>query len=98
MSNKILERYEVLKAMHLLARFTNNEDFYYGHWAYIIPDGADDEKLLDIATEDIDTFNDAVACFIDHCDEYALDGGLYVGGTVYPEPGLTKCGCTNEDD
>ena len=88
-----LERYEVLKAMNLLARVTNNEEFYYNHWIHIVPDEADDEELLDIATEDVDTFNDAVACFLDHWDEYALDGGLYIGKTVYP-----KCGCTSNDD
>lgn len=93
-----LERYEVLKAMNLLAKVTNNEDFYYGHWAYIIPDGADDDELKEIATEDIDTFNEAVSCFLDHWDEYALDGGLYIGKTVYPMPDINRCGCTNDDD
>ena len=97
-TKEALERYEVLKAMNLLAKVTNNEEFYYNHWIYIVPDEADDEELLDIATEDVDTFNDAVACFLDHWDEYALDGGLYIGKTVYPEPDITKCGCTNDDD
>lgn len=97
-TKEALERFEVLKAMNLLAKVTNNEEFYYNHWIYIVPDEADDEELLNIATEDVDTFNDAVACFLDHWDEYALDGGLYIGKTVYPVPDITKCGCTNDDD
>lgn len=93
-----LERYEVLKAMHLLARVTNNEEFYYNHWAYIIPDGADDDELKEIATEDVDTFNEAVACFLDHWDEYALDGGLYIGKTVYPVRDIAKTGGTTYEE
>ena len=42
------ERFEVLKAMNLLAKLCNDEGFYYNHWIYIIPDGADDDELLDI--------------------------------------------------
>ena len=91
------KRFEVLKAMNLLAKVTNNEEFYYDHWALIIPDGADDDELREIAYDDESTFNDAVACFLDHWGEYALDGGLYIGKTVYPEPDITKCGCTNDD-
>ena len=93
-----LERYEVLKAMNLLAKVTNNDNFYYEHWTLVIPDDAEDDELREIAIEDVDTFNDAVACFLDHWDEYALDGGLYIGKTVYPVPDITKCGCTNDDD
>ena len=93
-TKEALERYESLKAMNLLARITNNEEFYYNHWIHIVPD----EEMLDIATDDVDTFNDAVACFLDHWDEYALDGGLYIGKTIYPVPDIVKCGCTNDDD
>ena len=93
-----LERYEVLKAMHLLARVTNNEDFYYGHWTLVIPDGADDDELKEIAAEDVDTFNEAVACFLDHWDEYALDGGLYIGKTVYPVRDIAKTGGTTYEE
>lgn len=51
-TREALERYEVLKAMNLLAKVTNNEEFYYNHWIYIVPDEADDEELLDIAEDD----------------------------------------------
>lgn len=95
MRNKEQERFEVLKAMNLLAKVTNNEEFYYNHWIYIIPDGADDEELREIA---VDTFNDAVACFLDHWDEYALDGGLYIGETVYPVKDAAKEGGATWDE
>lgn len=78
------ERYEVLKAMNTLAIMCNDESFYYDHWIYIIPDEADDEELLDIATNDVDTFDFAVACFLNHWSEYARYGGLYVDKKVYP--------------
>lgn len=97
-TKEALERFEVLKAMNLLAKVTNNEEFYYNHWIYIIPDEADDDELLDIATEDVDTFNDAVACFLDHWDEYALDGGLYIGKTVYPVKDAAKEGGATWDE
>ena len=95
-----LERYEVLKAMNLLAKVTNNEDFYYGHWTLVIPDGADDDELREIATDesDLSTFNEAVACFLDHWDEYALDGGLYIGKTVYPVKDAAKEGGATWDE
>ena len=76
------ERYETLKAMNLLAKVTNNEDFYYGHW---ILAGADDDELREIAYDDEGTFNDAVRCFINHFSKYAKEGGLYLGGARYPD-------------
>ena len=83
-SRAAAHRFEVLKAMNTLACATNDEGFMVNHWLYIIPDEADDEELLDIAVNDEDIFNEAVACFLDHWDEYALNDGLYIGNKVYP--------------
>ena len=80
-----LERYEVLKAMNLLATLCNDEGFYYNHWIYIIPDGADDDEMLDIARYDEDTYSDAVRCFINNFHKYAQEGGLYIGGENWPD-------------
>lgn len=43
------ERFEVLKAMNLLAKEVNDEGFYYDHW---IPDEANDDELREIAYDD----------------------------------------------
>ena len=43
------ERFEVLKAMNLLAKTVNDEGFYYDHW---ILGEADDEELREIAYDD----------------------------------------------
>lgn len=80
-----LERYEVLKAMNLMAMLCNDEGFYYNHWIYIIPDGADDDELLDIARYDEDTYSDAVRCFLNNFHKYAQEGGLYIGGEHWPD-------------
>lgn len=90
MKNNSEERFEILKAMHTLAIATNDENFYYRHWIYVIPDEADDEELRDIAESDLDTFNEAVECFINNFPKYAQRGGLYVGGEVYPKKDNTK--------
>lgn len=80
---KTHEKFQALKAMDLLAHLCNDEGFYYGYWAYIIPDNADDEELMDIVVNDPDTYSDAVRCFINHFQEYALEGGLYIGEEVF---------------
>lgn len=82
---KVKERYEALKAMNTLAKLVNDEGFYYDHWIYIIPDGADDAELREIAEEDLDSFSDAVRCFINHFQEYAQEGGLYIGSERFPD-------------
>lgn len=42
------ERYEIMKAMHLLIRAMNDEGAYCS-WIYTVPDGATDDDLWDIA-------------------------------------------------
>lgn len=68
------ERYHILSAMNTLAKALNDESFYYNHWIYIIPDEADEEELLEIATDDVETFNGAVSCFNTWYGRYAKHG------------------------
>lgn len=72
------EKYELVKAMNTIVKSLNNEEAYYNHWIYIVPDGADDDDLYDIATDE-ELFNDTVKCFKRNMREYLKDG-IYVGG------------------
>lgn len=84
-TKEVLERFEALKAMNLLAKLCNDEGFYYNHWIYVIPDEADDDEMLEIAEDDEDTYSDAVRCFINNFHKYAREGGLYIGGERWPD-------------
>ena len=79
------ERFEALKAMNLLAQLVNDEGFYYDHWVYVIPDGAGDEELEEIARDDLGIFEAATRCFINHFAKYAQESGLYIGGERWPD-------------
>lgn len=91
-------RFRVLKAMDILAHATNDEGFVFNHWLHIIPDGADDEELLDIAVNDEDIFNSAVKCFLESWSKYAHNGGLFVGSTVYPLTNSSEDSSINQDN
>lgn len=72
------ERFEALKAMNTLAKLMNDEGFY-NHWISVIPDGADDDELEEIATDDLDTFE----VFGMRFTNYYRSGGLYIGNKVF---------------
>lgn len=74
-------RYEILKAMHTIMCAMNNEEAYFNHWVYLVPDAATDEDLREIAADE-SFFADVVACFRRNFPRYA-DDGLFVGGKVY---------------
>lgn len=76
------ERYEALKAMNTLAKLMNNEEFYY-HWITVIPDGADNDELEEIATDDLDSFKEACELFGNNFTALYQDGGLYIGDKVF---------------
>lgn len=82
---KNTEKYEALKAMNTLAKYLNNETFYYDIWIWTIPDEADDDELMEIANEEYqeETFEEAAKKFIEYWRRYAKDGGLYLDGKVY---------------
>lgn len=81
MAKRKQRRFEVLKAMNTIVKNLNNEDGYE-YWIYTIPDGADDDELLDIAFEDEDTFIEAVDSF-KRIMKSCLEDGLYIAGKLY---------------
>lgn len=83
MANKNVEKYELMKAMHTIVKSLNHEGAYFDRWIYIVPDGATDEDLRDIAEdEDDEIFRDSVKCFKEIMRDY-LNDGIYVDGKLY---------------
>lgn len=74
-------RYAILKAMHTIMYAMNNEEAYFNHWVYLVPDAATEEDLREIAADE-SLFADIVACFRRNFPRYA-DDGLFAGGKVY---------------
>lgn len=60
----VQERFETLKSMNTIIKSMNDEGAYIA-WIYIIPDGADDDELMEIAEEDEESFEDAVHAFME---------------------------------
>ena len=74
------ERYEIMKAMHILVMAMNNEDAYL-EWILTVPDEASDDDLMDIATDD-ELFAEACAAFKSAMQEYGGDG-FYIDKRVW---------------
>lgn len=77
MENKTLEKYELLKAMHTIVQSLNYEGAYFDRWILIIPDGATDEDLHDIAEDEDDEIvifesNSGSECMAAYMKEKAL--------------------------
>ena len=77
----VQERFEVLKGMDTIIKSMNDESAYSA-WIYIIPDGADDDELQEIAEEDEESFEDACKLFAKLVNKY-MKYGLYIDGEVY---------------
>ena len=75
------ERFEALKSMNTIIKSMNDESAYSA-WIWIIPDGADDDELQEIAEEDDETFGDACDLFAKLVKRY-MKYGLYIDGEVY---------------
>ena len=75
------EKFEALRSMNTIIKSMNDESAYNA-WIYIIPDGADDDELQDIAEEDEDSFKDACNLFAKLVRKY-MKYGLYIDGEVY---------------
>ena len=75
------ERFEALKSMNTIIKSMNDESAYSA-WIWIIPDGADDDELQEIAEEDDETFVDACDLFAKLVRKY-MKYGLYIDGEVY---------------
>ena len=77
----VQERFEALKSMNTIIKSMNDESAYNA-WIYIIPDGADDDELMEIAEEDEESFEDACKLFAELVRKY-MKYGLYIDGKVY---------------
>ena len=75
------EKFEALRSMNTIIKSMNDESAYNA-WIYIIPDGADDDELMEIAEEDEDSFKDACNLFVKLVKKY-MKYGLYIDGKVY---------------
>ena len=75
------EKFEALRSMNTIIKSMNDESAYDA-WIYIIPDGADDDELMEIAEEDEDIFKDACNLFAKLVRKY-MKYGLYIDGKVY---------------
>ena len=76
----MIERFQIVKAMHEIIRCMNNEDAYMA-WIYTVPDEANDEDFKDIAESD-ELFADACQAFKSIFTEYQKDG-LYIDKKVW---------------
>lgn len=75
------EKFETLRSMNTIIKSMNDESAYDA-WIYIIPDGADDDELMEIAEEDEESFDDAVHAFMEIMNK-RLKYGLYIDNTLY---------------
>ena len=75
------EKFEALRSMNTIIKNMNDESAYNA-WIYIIPDGADDDELMEIAEEDEESFEDACNLFAKLIKRY-MKYGLYIDGKVY---------------
>ena len=75
------EKFDALRSMNTIIKNMNDESAYDA-WIYIIPDGADDDELMEIAEEDEDSFKDACNLFAKLVRKY-MKYGLYIDGEVY---------------
>ena len=67
------KKFELVKSMNTIVTALNNEEAYYQHWIYIVPDAPDDEDFRDIA-ENESLFQDTVDCFKNIMRFYLKDG------------------------
>lgn len=74
-------KFELVKSMNTIVKELNNEEGYYNHWIYIVPDEADDEDFRDIA-EDEELFTDTVNSFKSIMKNFLKDG-IYIGDKLY---------------
>lgn len=75
------EKFEALRSMNNIIKSMNDESAYSA-WIWIVPDGADDDELQEIAEEDEETFKDACNLFAKLIKRY-VKYGLYIDGEVY---------------
>lgn len=80
MERVLCERRRLMRSMHDIVMSMSDESGYF-KWIQIVPDGASDEDLNDVA-EDDELFNDSIRCFEQIVSQY-LRHGLCVCGHAY---------------
>lgn len=86
MTLKTAKRISFLRAMELIARSTNNEDFIYDIWRLNgVPDGAiygdTPDEEIEWLTDDR-YFANIMDAFLDTMFHARIDGGLYFDGVL----------------
>ena len=76
----MIERFQIVKAMHEVIRCMNNEDAYM-EWILTVPDQATDDDLMDVATDD-ELFAEACTAFKSAMHDYSEDG-FYIDKRVW---------------
>lgn len=56
-------RVNQLREMHNLMCNANDENIYYNHWIYLMPDGASEEDFIDIASNN-ELYNECFDLFV----------------------------------
>lgn len=73
------QRYDLIKAMHLIVSSINDETAYL-NWINTVPDGLTDEDCIDIA-EDNELYDDVCAAFMRIVKGYG-NSGLYIWNDI----------------
>lgn len=81
-------RKDLIVGMNAIVIAMNNEEAYYNHWIYIVPDCCTEEDLEDIAGYE-DSFNEVVSLFMRLCKTYLVDG-LYIDEKLFTLKGEIK--------
>jgi hypothetical protein len=71
--NKEENRIEILKAMHTIMTYMNNENAYWSWVTLGVPDEPQEDDFESIA-EDEDSFNEVAEHFTEVFKEYSKDG------------------------
>lgn len=86
-----LERYKLLKAMDIIARYVNNESFIEEWLANGVPDGDINIDNISVSKEELENlsyysfnnhFKDAIDSFMEVIINAYEDGGLYCDSVV----------------
>lgn len=67
------DRAKIVKCMNYLVVSMNNENAYYEHWIYLVPDCADDEDFDEIA-RDNELYAEVCNLFRELMGLYGADG------------------------
>ncbi len=75
------ERFNIVKSMDTIVKSLNDEEAYYHHWIYLVPDEASDDEFEYIA-KNAKLFSETVRLFLLLMKVYG-DSGMYITGSLY---------------